>query len=115
MWTVGFARRRATYGSIACIFQTWQFRVQAYLLTFPLLPPQIAKLCKLTLLNRVREENGDPPLPCVFHQLFLGNPGTGKTTVARLYASLLCELGVLDSEEVIETTPQEIKGQVGLH
>lgn len=39
-----------------------------------------------------------------FHALFQGNPGTGKTTVAKLYAQFLESMGVLKSKEVVETS-----------
>lgn len=39
-----------------------------------------------------------------FHALFQGNPGTGKTTVAKLYAQFLESMGVLESEDVVETS-----------
>lgn len=39
-----------------------------------------------------------------FHALFQGNPGTGKTTVAKLYAKFLKSMGVLESDDVLETT-----------
>ncbi|CZS74940.1 unnamed protein product [Fusarium graminearum] len=39
-----------------------------------------------------------------FHALFQGNPGTGKTTVAKLYAEFLKSMGVLESDDVLETT-----------
>jgi hypothetical protein len=38
------------------------------------------------------------------HMLFLGNPGTGKTTVARLVARMLKSLGVLKTGQLIEVT-----------
>ena len=39
-----------------------------------------------------------------FGVVFLGNPGTGKTTVARLYASFLFTFGVVPGREFVETT-----------
>lgn len=42
---------------------------------------------------------------------FLGNPGTGKTTVARKYAEKLYKLGVIKENKLIETIPTELIGE----
>jgi len=39
-----------------------------------------------------------------FGAVLLGNPGTGKTTVARLYAKFLCHVGALPGEHFVETS-----------
>lgn len=48
------------------------------------------------------------------NMLFKGNPGTGKTTVAKLMGKILYDLGYLETDKIIETTPREfIAGYVG--
>ena len=44
------------------------------------------------------------------HMLFLGNPGTGKTTVARLVARMLHEMGALPTGQLVEVTRKDLIG-----
>ena len=54
---------------------------------------------KVTL---IREENGMPVPPMSMHMVFMGNPGTGKTTVARLIGGLYAAIGALSKGQLIE-------------
>ena len=45
------------------------------------------------------------------HYLFLGNPGTGKTTMARVFADALSAMGILASGQLIEVAPKDLRGQ----
>lgn len=45
------------------------------------------------------------------HMLFTGNPGTGKTTVARILGRLLYEMGLLRSDNVVEVTREHLVGK----
>ena len=65
------------------------------------------------LQNNYRRELKElPPVAISLNRLFLGSPGTGKTTVAQLYGQILAEIGVLSSAECVLKTPADFIGSV---
>lgn len=57
--------------------------------------------------ERARMEGRQPEIP-MFHYQFLGNPGTGKTTVARIMGNIFYSLGLLPTNRLLEITPGDL-------
>ncbi len=64
---------------------------------------EIATLVNYIKMKQVRDEMSLKSPDVSYHCVFLGNPGTGKTTVARIIADLYRELGILKRGHLVET------------
>ena len=71
----------------------------------------LRKRVDFLVVSRRRQQRGHSVTKQRMHMAFVGNPGTGKTTVARLYAELLQNVGLLPSDRVIETDRSGLVGE----
>ena len=71
----------------------------------------LRKRVDFLVVSKRRQQRGHSVTKQRMHMAFVGNPGTGKTTVARLYAELLQNVGLLPSDRVIETDRSGLVGE----
>ncbi|KAF8065347.1 P-loop containing nucleoside triphosphate hydrolase protein [Lyophyllum atratum] len=70
----------------------------------------IKDLYDMIMRNYNRELKEQEPVSVSLNRTFIGSPGTGKTTVAKLYGQILADLGLLSNGEVVVKNPADFIG-----
>ena len=72
---------------------------------------QVKKILAFAKMRKAMEENGEHLEPITLNMEFVGNPGTAKTTVARIVAGLLKEIGIITTGKFIEVGRADLVAQ----
>ena len=72
---------------------------------------EVRKLANFIEIQKKREKSGLKNASVSYHCVFTGNPGTGKTTVARILADIYRSLGILKKGHLVETDRSGLVGE----
>ena len=76
---------------------------------------QVRKLTDYLKIEKLRASAGERKTPLTIHFVFRGNPGTGKTTVARILANVFQAIGLLAKGHLVESNRKDLVGEYQGH
>lgn len=72
---------------------------------------EVSTLINMAVVNKIRLSKKLPPINTSKHLVFAGNPGTGKTTIARIIAQIYGSLGILSKGHLVEVSRSDLIGE----
>ena len=72
---------------------------------------QVNRIVALAKMQQDMKDKGEPAKPITLNMSFIGNPGTAKTTVARIMSKILYEAGILSKSQIIEVGRADLVGR----
>ena len=81
------------------------------LIGLPSVKAQVRRICAMARMKKDMETKGMKSLPVSLHMGFLGNPGTAKTTAARILGGILFDAGILKSDQILEVGRADLVGR----
>ena len=72
---------------------------------------EVKTFANFVKVQQARRANGMKTTPLSYHCIFTGNPGTGKTTIARIIAAIYKDLGIIKGGQLVETDRSGLVGE----